>query len=101
MHSLRFQSDWSLFDYALLHYALRQLYNYATVAWVGGVFCYLGREVQDAEKGTAADGFDYSGLGAPIVAAFNLLWNSVCCCESVSDRDTEFIHKNRNVTELE
>ena len=61
--------------YALLHYALpAAIYNYATVAWVGGVFYYLGREVRDAEKGTAADGFDYSGLGAPIVSCFLIFY---------------------------
>ena len=31
--------------YALLHYALpAAIYNYATVAWVGGVFYYLGSD---------------------------------------------------------
>ena len=53
----------------LVHYILpHPAYIYATVAWIGGVFYYLGREVRDAEKGTTADGFDYSGLGAPIVS---------------------------------
>ena len=47
-------------------------YVYAAVAWVGGVFYYLGREVRDWQKGTVGKiGFDYSGLFVPaVVCAF-------------------------------
>lgn len=43
-------------------------YLVATAASTGGSFYYLGREVRDKEKGTVADGFDYSGLIAPILS---------------------------------
>ena len=53
---------------------------YATAAWVGGVFFYAGREIRDLEKGTVGSiGFDYSGLGAPVVVC-TLVFGVVAAC---------------------
>lgn len=40
----------------------------AFVAWLGGSIYYTGREIRDFEKGTVADGYDYSGQFAPMVS---------------------------------
>ena len=65
--------------FALVRYRTDRLaYLLATAATIGGSFYYLGREVRDMEKGTVADGFDYSGLIAPIVSSILFFYGAAC-----------------------